>query len=124
MRLPWRRGDRASSLDLLVVGLGNPGREYARHRHNAGQMVVEELARRHGASWKGKFSGQLAEVRVDGHRVALFKPETFMNESGRAVGAPARFYQLQAGAVPAGPRDLALQPRRVPPRPARGRRAP
>src|SRR6266550_1880605 len=65
MRLPWRRGDRASSLDLLVVGLGNPGREYARHRHNVGQMVVEELARRHGASWKGKFSGQLAEVRVD-----------------------------------------------------------
>src|SRR3989454_11081770 len=99
MRLPWRRGDRASSLDLLVVGLGNPGREYAGHRHNVGWMVVEELARRHGASWKGKFSGQLAEIRIDGHRVALLKPETFMNESGRSVGAAARFYKLQPDAI-------------------------
>src|SRR6266576_931194 len=94
MRLPWRRGDRASSLELLVVGLGNPGREYAGNRHNVGWMVVEELARRHGASWKGKFSGQLAELRLDGHRVGLLKPETFMNESGRSVGAAARFFKL------------------------------
>ena len=99
MRLPWRRGERASSLDLLVVGLGNPGREYAGHRHNVGRMVVEELARRHGASWKGKFSGQLAELRVDGHRVALLKPETFMNESGRSVAAAARFYKLEPDAI-------------------------
>jgi PTH1 family peptidyl-tRNA hydrolase len=99
MRLPWRRGDRASSLDLLVVGLGNPGREYARHRHNAGWMVLDELARRHGASWKGKFSGQLAEVRLDGHRVALLKPETYMNESGRSVAAAARFYKLEPDAI-------------------------
>ena len=99
MRLPWRRGERASSLDLLVVGLGNPGREYARHRHNAGWMVLDELARRHGASWKGKFNGQLAEVRVDGHRVALLKPEAFMNESGRSVAAAARFYKLEPDAI-------------------------
>ncbi len=99
MRLPWRRGERASSLDLLVVGLGNPGREYARHRHNAGWMVVDELARRHGSSWKGKFSGQLAEVRLDGHRVALLKPETYMNESGRSVAAAARFYKLEPDAI-------------------------
>jgi peptidyl-tRNA hydrolase, PTH1 family len=99
VRLPWRRGDRASSLDLLVVGLGNPGREYARHRHNAGWMVLDELARRHDATWKGKFSGQLAEVRLDGHRVALLKPETYMNESGRSVAAAARFYKLEPDAI-------------------------
>jgi PTH1 family peptidyl-tRNA hydrolase len=99
MRLPWRRGERASSLDLLVVGLGNPGREYARHRHNAGWLVVDAVARRHGASWKGKFSGQLAEVRLDGHRVALLKPETYMNESGRSVAAAARFYKLEPDAI-------------------------
>ena len=113
MRLPWRRGDRASSLDLLVVGLGNPGREYARHRHNVGWMVVEELARRHGASWKGKFSGQLAEVRVDDHRVALLKPETFMNESGRSVGAAARFYKLEPDAVLVIHDEIDLEPGRL-----------
>ena len=99
MRLPWRRGERASSLDLLVVGLGNPGREYAQHRHNAGWMVLDELARRHGASWKGKFAGQVAEVRLDGNRVALLKPETYMNESGRSVAAAARFYKLEPDAI-------------------------
>jgi PTH1 family peptidyl-tRNA hydrolase len=99
MRLPWRRGDRASSLDLLVVGLGNPGREYTNTRHNVGRMVVDELARRHGASWRGKFNGQLAEIRVDGHRVGLLKPETYMNESGRSVGAAARFYKVEPDAI-------------------------
>ena len=99
MRLPWRRGERASSLDLLVVGLGNPGREYANNRHNVGRMVVDELARRHGASWRSKFSGRLAELRIDGHRVALLKPETYMNESGRSVNAAARFYKLEPDAI-------------------------
>jgi PTH1 family peptidyl-tRNA hydrolase len=99
VRLPWRRGERDSSLDLLVVGLGNPGREYATHRHNVGHMVVDELARRHGASWRSKFSGQLAELRIDGHRVALLKPETFMNESGRSVAAAQRFFKLEPDAI-------------------------
>jgi peptidyl-tRNA hydrolase, PTH1 family len=99
MRLPWRRGERASSLDLLVVGLGNPGREYAGNRHNAGYMVVEELARRHGGSWRGKFNGRIAEVRIDGHRVALLEPETYMNESGRSVKAAAGFFKLEPDAV-------------------------
>jgi PTH1 family peptidyl-tRNA hydrolase len=90
----WPR-NQGSSLDLLVVGLGNPGREYARNRHNAGHMVVDELARRHGGSWRAKFSGQLAEIRLDGHKVALLKPETYMNESGRSVGAAARFFKLE-----------------------------
>jgi peptidyl-tRNA hydrolase, PTH1 family len=93
---PRRQG---SSLDLLVVGLGNPGRDYARNRHNVGYLVVDELARRHGGSWRSKFSGQLAEVRLDGHKVALLKPETYMNDSGRAVSAATRFYKVEPGEV-------------------------
>ena len=99
MRLPWRRGERASSLDLLVAGLGNPGREYVRNRHNVGHMVVDELARRHDGAWRAKFSGQLAEVRIDGHKVALLKPETFMNDSGQSVKAAAQFFKLEPDAI-------------------------
>jgi peptidyl-tRNA hydrolase, PTH1 family len=113
MRLPWRRGDRASSLELLVVGLGNPGREYAGNRHNVGWMVVEELARRHGASWKGKFSGQFAELRLDGHRVGLLKPETFMNESGRSVSGAVRFFKLEPDAVLVVHDEMDLEPGRL-----------
>src|SRR5919205_3440323 len=97
MRLWPRRA--GTSLDLLVVGLGTPGREYARNRHNVGWMVVEELARRHGGSWRGKFSGQVADIRVDGHKLALLKPETYMNESGRSVKAAASFFKLEPDAV-------------------------
>jgi peptidyl-tRNA hydrolase, PTH1 family len=89
-----RRGDAASSLDLLVAGLGNPGREYADTRHNVGFMVADELARRHGGSFRGRFSGELADVRLDGLRLALLKPQTYMNESGRSVRAAVRFYKL------------------------------
>ncbi len=99
MRLPWRRGERASSLDLLVAGLGNPGREYAGNRHNVGFMVVDELARRHDGSWRRKFNGRLAEVRIDGHRVALLAPETYMNDSGRSVKAAATFFKLEPDAI-------------------------
>ena len=97
MRLWPRRS--GSSLDLLVVGLGNPGRDYARNRHNVGSLVVDELARRHAGSWRGKFSGRLAEVRIDGHKVALLKPETYMNESGRSVQAAARFFKVEPDAI-------------------------
>ena len=112
MRL-LRRGERASTLDLLVAGLGNPGREYAHTRHNVGWMVVDELARRHGASWKGKFSGRLAELRIDDHRIALLKPETFMNESGRSVGAAARFFKLEPDAVLVVHDEIDLEPGRL-----------
>jgi PTH1 family peptidyl-tRNA hydrolase len=94
----WPRRE-GSSFDLLVVGLGNPGREYARNRHNVGWMVVDELARRHNGSWRSKFSGQLAEIRLEGHKLALLKPETFMNDSGTPVGAAVRFYKLDPAAV-------------------------
>ena len=96
MRL-FRRGESASTLDLLVAGLGNPGREYVRTRHNVGFMVCDELARRHGGSFRSKFSGELAELRIDGARVALVKPQTYMNDSGRSVGPAARFFKTEPG---------------------------
>jgi PTH1 family peptidyl-tRNA hydrolase len=95
----FRRGEPASTLDLLVAGLGNPGREYARTRHNAGWMVVEDLAARHGGSWRSKFSGRLAEVRLDELRLALLEPETYMNESGKSIGAAARFFKVEPAAL-------------------------
>jgi len=79
--------------------LGNPGREYARNRHNAGYMVLDELVRRHGGSWRSKFSGELAEIRIGDARVALLKPETYMNESGRSVGAAAQFFKVEPADV-------------------------
>jgi PTH1 family peptidyl-tRNA hydrolase len=94
MRL-FKRGDSSSSLDLLVVGLGNPGREHANNRHNVGWMVVDELARRHGGSFRSKFSGQLAEVRLGEARVALLKPEKYMNLSGSSVQPAARFFKVE-----------------------------
>jgi PTH1 family peptidyl-tRNA hydrolase len=90
----FRRGEQASTLDLLVAGLGNPGREHASDRHNVGWMVVDELARRHSGSFRSKFSGRLAETRVGDARVALLRPETYMNESGRSIGAAARFFKV------------------------------
>jgi PTH1 family peptidyl-tRNA hydrolase len=93
----FRRGESASTLDLLVAGLGNPGQEYAATKHNVGWVVMDELAARHGGSWRSKFSGQLAEVRLGDLRLALLKPETFMNESGRSIGAGARFFKVDPG---------------------------
>jgi PTH1 family peptidyl-tRNA hydrolase len=93
MRL-LRRGSESSTLDLLVVGLGNPGRKYQATRHNVGFMVVDELARRHEASFRSKFSGSLGDVRVNGARVGLLQPMTFMNDSGRSVGPAVRFYKV------------------------------
>jgi PTH1 family peptidyl-tRNA hydrolase len=86
-------------VDLLVAGLGNPGPEHAHDRHNVGWMVVDELARRHQGSFKGKFRGRLADVRVGGAKLALLKPETYMNESGASIQAASAFYKLPAEQV-------------------------
>jgi PTH1 family peptidyl-tRNA hydrolase len=99
VRLFRRRGEGASTLDLLVVGLGNPGREYERTRHNVGWLVADELARRHGGSFRSKFSGRLAETRLDELRLALLKPETYVNESGRSLAAAARFFKAEPSAL-------------------------
>lgn len=81
---------------FLLVGLGNPGGKYAHNRHNIGFMALDEIVRRHSfGPWRGKFSGQMCEGTVDGHKVLALKPETYMNESGRSVGAAARFYKVE-----------------------------
>ena len=109
----FRRGETASTLDLLVVGLGNPGREHARDRHNVGWMVADELARRHAGSYRSKFSGQLAEIRVDGAKLALLKPETYMNLSGQSVGAAARFFKVELDRILAVHDEVDLEPARL-----------
>src|SRR5215217_4451897 len=79
----------------LFVGLGNPGSRYAHNRHNIGFMAVNEIARAHRAApWRRRFQGETAEALVGGERILLLKPQTFMNESGRAVGEAAQFYKI------------------------------
>jgi PTH1 family peptidyl-tRNA hydrolase len=109
----FRRGDGASTLDLLVAGLGNPGREYERTRHNVGWLVLDELAQRHGGSWRSKFSGSLAEVRLGDLKLGLLKPETFMNDSGVSVGAAARFYKVEPEHLLVVHDDVDLEPGRL-----------
>jgi PTH1 family peptidyl-tRNA hydrolase len=109
----FRRGEAASTLDLLVVGLGNPGRRHAHDRHNLGFMVVDELARRHGGTFRAKFSGHIAEVRVDGRRLALLKPDTFMNDSGRSVQPAAAFYKAPLEALLVVHDEVDLEPGRL-----------
>lgn len=91
------RNERTGSpADLLAVGLGNPGDEYAQTRHNAGQWVIDELVRRHGGRLRrGRRDNALSdELRVGSHRLAVAMPTTYMNESGRAVGPLVRRYGI------------------------------
>ena len=113
MRLFRRGKEHAPTIDLLVAGLGNPGREYERTRHNVGWMVVDELARRTDASFRSKFSGRLAEARLEDARLALLKPETYMNESGRSIAAALRFFKLTAEDLLVVHDDVDLEPGRL-----------
>ena len=84
----------------LFVGLGNPGAKYANNRHNIGFAVVDEIARRHGfAPWRRRFQGETSEGTLDRERVVLLRPQTFMNESGRAVQEAANFFKLGSGEI-------------------------
>jgi PTH1 family peptidyl-tRNA hydrolase len=80
----------------LIVGLGNPGSEYARTRHNAGFWLVDELARRHGGTFRheGKHQAELARVRINGDEIWLAKPMTYMNRSGGPVSSVLGFYKI------------------------------
>src|ERR1700721_4210495 len=98
----------------LFVGLGNPGAKYAHNRHNIGFMAVGEIARRHGfAPWRRRFQGETTEGSLDGERVVLLRPTTFMNESGRAVQEAAGFFKLAAGEVTVFQDELELPPAKV-----------
>jgi PTH1 family peptidyl-tRNA hydrolase len=80
---------------LLVVGLGNPGAEYVRNRHNIGFMAADAIVRRHSLGrFRAKFSGKIAEGTIGGERVLVLKPMTFMNEAGRSVSKAAKFYKI------------------------------
>ncbi len=80
---------------LLIVGLGNPGAQYAQNRHNVGFMAVDAIHRRHGfPPWRRRFQAEVAEATLAGAKVLLVKPQTYMNESGRAVQAAAAFYKI------------------------------
>ncbi|WP_068086337.1 aminoacyl-tRNA hydrolase [Polycladidibacter stylochi] len=81
----------------LFVGLGNPGSKYENNRHNIGFMAVDEIHRRHScfSPWRARFQAQISEGVLGGEKVLLVKPQTFMNESGRAIGEAMRFYKQQ-----------------------------
>ena len=104
---------------LLIVGLGNPGDKYAGNRHNAGFMAVDRMAEMHGfGPWRSQFQAKVSDGYVDtgdGGRVKvmLLKPQTFYNESGRAVGEAMRFFKLQADQVIVFHDEIDLAPGRV-----------
>ena len=111
-----RRGSRSSErtgtpADLLVVGLGNPGAEYAGTKHNVGAEVVELLARRHGGRLrKSKERALVDEVRVGGKRMALAVPTTYMNDSGQAIAPLVRRFGVTPGQLVIVHDELDLEP--------------
>lgn len=98
----------------LLVGLGNPGEEHHRNRHNAGFVAVDEIAEAHGLGpWRRRFQGLTAEGHIGGGKCLLLKPMTFMNESGRAVSAALRFFKLSPGDVIVFHDEIDLAPGKI-----------
>ena len=96
---------------FLFVGLGNPGAKYAGNRHNIGFMAVDEIVRRHSfLSWRKKFHSDMSEGKLGGEKVLVLKPQTFMNESGRAVGEAVRFHDIDLDRVYVFYDELDLEP--------------
>ncbi len=99
---------------LLMVGLGNPGPQYEGNRHNIGFMAVDEIARAFSfGPWTKKFHGEIAEGMIDGRKVILLKPLTFMNDSGRSVQAAASFYKIAPAEIVVFHDELDLPPGKV-----------
>src|ERR1700710_2483434 len=98
----------------LFVGLGNPGGKYANNRHNIGFMAVDEIARRHGfGPWRRRFHVDTSDGTLDGEKVVLLKPTTYMNESGNAVQEAANFLQRQVGDITVFQDELELPPAKL-----------
>jgi len=98
----------------VFVGLGNPGEKYARQRHNIGFMALDEIARAHGFSpWRPRFQSLAAEGMIGNDKILALKPQTYMNESGRAVGEALRFFKLVPGDFVVLHDELELDPGRV-----------
>ena len=86
---------KESAYDWLIVGLGNPGLQYEKTRHNAGFMVIDALAEKYGAGFpKRKYDALIGECKIGDNRIMLVKPQTFMNLSGKAVTAICSFYKI------------------------------
>ncbi|WP_210526521.1 aminoacyl-tRNA hydrolase [Rubellimicrobium arenae] len=98
----------------LFVGLGNPGAQYARHRHNIGFMAVDRIAEGHGfGPWRSRFQGQTSEGVLAGEKVLLLKPQTYMNDSGRSVGEAMRFLKIALPDVVVFHDEIDLAPARL-----------
>lgn len=100
---------------LVIVGLGNPGPKYERNRHNVGFMAVDAIHRRNPAfsPWRKRFQAEMSEGTLGGEKVVLLKPQTYMNESGQAVGAAMRFFKLEPADVIVLYDELDLVPGKV-----------
>lgn len=99
---------------LLIAGLGNPGERYASHRHNIGFRIVDAIHRHHGFSpWRRRFQAEISEGTFGDNKVLLLKPQTYMNESGRAVGEAVRFYKLKPADVLVIHDELDLNPGKI-----------
>lgn len=96
----------------LIVGLGNPGKDYQDTRHNAGAWFVEKIAQANGATLKPekKFFGDYAAININGHKIHLLNPTTFMNASGKAVGAIMKFFKIPKEAILVAHDELDLDP--------------
>ncbi|HUI19424.1 MAG TPA: aminoacyl-tRNA hydrolase [Methylocella sp.] len=99
---------------LLFVGLGNMGKAFAGHRHNAGFMALDAIARTHNApAFRSRFQGLVSEISLEGERVILLKPQTYMNESGRSTGEAARYFKIDPSHIVVFHDELDLLPGKV-----------
>ena len=98
----------------IIAGLGNPGPKYAANRHNIGFMALDAIARTHRASpWRGRFQAEACEATIGTEKIVLLKPQTYMNESGRAIGEAARFFKVAPADIIVFHDELDLAPAKL-----------